>query len=554
MTRAANGHQETAENSALLLASPNTTIDNYRSIANVERHDSVISNLKLFPADLESDVLPETSALGRTLSWRSAYLLTISKVLGSGIFASPGVILASVGSPGLSLTLWVVGALSAYFGVMVAIEFGSMLPRSGGDKVYLEFVYRRPRYLMSILVATQAIVLGFTAGNCIVFARYILFALGVEAEEFTRKSTAVGLLTGVTIIHACFRKMGIRIQNALGLIKIGMVVFMVFSGLFVILLRQNSEDIDLKVPTTTELDWSWTGLWAGSIWSWGAIATSILKVFFSFAGLNNVNNVLNEVKDPVRTLKSVTLTALATACAMFLLINIAYFSVVPLDEIKTSGEMVAALFFERVFGQNVGRRFLPLMVALGCAGNVMVVTFALSRLNQEIARTGLIPFSRLLSSNAPFQSPLGGLILHYIPSVLVLTIPSGDVYSFILEVESYPVEIFAVAISIGLIYLRIKRPELERPYKAWIPGVLVRIFISCALIAAPFFPSEAQRAKGVLGAAAYALVGLAVIAFGVVYWLVFAKILPKWRGYRLEDQLEVLDDGTTITKVAHVPI
>lgn len=62
---------------------------------------------------------------------------------------------------------------------------------------------------------------------------------------------------------------------------------------------------------------------------------------------------------------------------LYVLVNVAYFLVVPLDEIKESGEMIAALFFERVFGQAVGRTILPLAVAVSAAGNVMVVTFAL---------------------------------------------------------------------------------------------------------------------------------------------------------------------------------
>lgn len=60
-----------------------------------------------------------------------------------------------------------------------------------------------------------------------------------------------------------------------------------------------------------------------------------------------------------------------------MLINIAYFIVIPLDEVKESKELIAALFFERCFGPTVGKVFLPLAVALSGAGNVMVVTFAL---------------------------------------------------------------------------------------------------------------------------------------------------------------------------------
>ncbi|KAF2216953.1 hypothetical protein CERZMDRAFT_108834 [Cercospora zeae-maydis SCOH1-5] len=543
--------------SPLLSSSSGTATKSYASIGDVEDYDPSSCEPKPAPSNLEVDVLPETSALGRNLTWSSAYILTISRVLGSGIFATPGVIFASVGSTGLSLTLWIVGAILAYFGLAVSLEYGCMLPRSGGEKVYLEFTYRKPKYLVSVLIATQAILLGFTASNCIVFAQYTLFAFGVEGTDFVKKLLAVGLLTCITGVHAVFMKAGIRIQNFLGWIKIGLIAFMILSGLFVVLFRrqeQRSGNVSATLANTQDFDWTWTGLWHGSIWSWGAIATSILKVFYSFAGLNNVNNVLNEVKDPVRTLKSVAFTALATACGMYLLVNVAYFLVVPLDEVRGSGELIAAIFFEKVFGVAVGRRILPLMVALSAVGNVMVVAFAHSRLNQEIARTGLIPMSRMLSSNAPFGSPLGGLLLNYLPSMLVLTIPTGDVYTFILEVEGYPGQIIAFATAFGLLWLRIRRPDVHRPYKAWVPGVLIRMAIALALLAAPFFPSEKQREKGVIGSAAYALVGIIILAFGVLYWYIFATVLPRWRGYKFEDKTDSLDDGTTITTIAHVPI
>jgi amino acid permease len=234
---------------------------------------------------IEDDVLPETSTLGRTISWSSAYILVISRVIGSGIFATPGVIVKDVGSVGLSLTLWVVGAIIAACGLAVGLEYGCMLPRSGGEKVYLEFVYRRPRFLASTLVATQAVLLGFTASNCIVFAQYTLYAFDVEATDFRRKSLAVGLLTAITIIHSCFMKTGIRIQNFLGWIKIGLVVFMIFAGLFVVAFQgRGGHGKKSQFPAGPEF-------WQGSDWSWGIISTSLFKVFYSFAGLTNVNNV-----------------------------------------------------------------------------------------------------------------------------------------------------------------------------------------------------------------------------------------------------------------------
>jgi amino acid transporter len=297
--------------------------------------------------------------------------MVISRVIGSGIFATPGAIVKSVGSVGLSLTLWIVGAIIAACGLAVTLEYGCMLPRSGGEKVYLEFTYRRPRFLASTLVAVQAVLLGFTASNCIVFAQYTLFAFDIEGTDFLRKGLAVGLLTAITVVHGCFLKTGIWIQNLLGWVKIGLVIFMVFAGLSVILFQKHSfGESQSHFPSGADI-------WKGSDWSWGVISTSLFKVFYSYAGLSNINNVLNEVKNPVRTLKSVSITALITACILYTLVNVAYFIVVPLDEIKSSGELIAALFFERCFGPGLGKKILPLAVALSGAGNVMVVTFAL---------------------------------------------------------------------------------------------------------------------------------------------------------------------------------
>ncbi|KAI2634786.1 amino acid transporter [Hypomontagnella submonticulosa] len=542
-----------SEDSPLLGADPNTVEDN-ASVRSSSIHkpptedDDGPSSPPEF-GNLEDDVLPEESVLGRNIDWKSAYILAISRVIGSGIFAVPGVILTSVGSVGLSLLLWVVGAIVVACGLAVSLEYGMMLPRSGGDKVYLEFTYPWPRFFASTMVAVQAVLLGFTASNCIIFSQYVHYVFDLEAEDFSKKSLAVLLITVITIIHGVWYKAGIRIQNFLGWIKVGLVVFMVFAALYVVIFRPEQEDAENK---RLKLN-SWEGLWEGSDWSFGTLATSLFKVFYSYAGLSNLNNVMNEVKDPVRTLRSVSLTALVTACFLYLLANLAYFAVVPIDDIKQSGQLVAALFFERTFGQNVGKRFLPLAVALSAAGNVMVVTFALARLNQEIARAGFLPFSRYLSSSKPFNAPLGGLIVHYIPSVLVIVLPpSNEVYSFILEVEGYPGQIFALATSIGLIWLRYKRPDLKRPFKAWIPAVIFRILLCFTLLAAPFFPPSHPKPGG-LFYATYAIVGVGILIFGVLYWLVWTIVLPRLGRYRLEEKQEVLDDGTAITVLTPVP-
>jgi amino acid permease len=85
---------------------------------------------------VEDDVIPETSVLGRHLGWGSAFIIIISRVIGSGIFATPGLVVKAVGSVGLALTLWVVGAVIAWLAMAIFLEYGCMLPRSGGKAFY----------------------------------------------------------------------------------------------------------------------------------------------------------------------------------------------------------------------------------------------------------------------------------------------------------------------------------------------------------------------------------------------------------------------------------
>ena len=349
------------ETSSTTSDEPNRSINNLQ-----DGHDSSTTNDR----SIELDTIPETATFGRNLTWTSAYMLTVSRIIGSGIFATPGNIYKSVGSVGLALTVWVVGATIAACGLAASMELGCMLPRSGGTKVYLEFMYRRPRFLASTMVAIQAVVLGFTASNCIVFGEYLLVAMDKEVTPFAQRTLAVGLLTAITIVHGCFLKTGIWIQNALAWVKIGLMAFMAILGVVALFLPQTSFRTNAQTLSSA-------GLFEGSNWDLVALSTAIFKVSYSFAGYDNVNNVLNEVKDPVRTLTTMAPAALLTVAIFYLMINIAYFIVVPLEEIHNGGELIAALFFEKIFGASVGTKLLSILVAVSAAGNVMVVTFTL---------------------------------------------------------------------------------------------------------------------------------------------------------------------------------
>lgn len=93
--------------------------------------------------------------------------------------------------------------------------------------------------------------------------------------------------------------------------------------------------------------------------------------------------------------------------------------------------------------------------------------------------------------------------MHYLPSFAVIALPpSEEVYSFILSVEGYPGQFVSLAIGAGLLWLRLRRPDLSRPFKAWIPAVVLVLCLNVSLIASPFF------APG--GFPTYAMVGISM--------------------------------------------
>ena len=89
-------------------------------------------------------------------------MLVVGRVIGTGIFSTPAAITKGVGSVGAALALWTLGLLVSFAGLMVWIELGCMIPRSGGEKVYLEAAYQRPKLFATTVFAFQAILLGFS--------------------------------------------------------------------------------------------------------------------------------------------------------------------------------------------------------------------------------------------------------------------------------------------------------------------------------------------------------------------------------------------------------
>ncbi|KAJ7022767.1 amino acid transporter [Mycena alexandri] len=479
--------------------------------------------------------------MGRHLGVFSCTMLIVGRIIGTGIFSTPSSILGSVGSVGASLMLWVLGFVISFCGLFVWLELGTMIPRSGGEKVYLEAIYRKPKYLATMVFTMNAILLGFTSAGCIVFAQSVLIAAEQPDSRWAVRGIAVGVIVFVTLLHGLTPKLGIWVMNALSLFKIVILVVVVIAGWVVLSGKTHVQDPHVNFRNA----------FTGSSHSGNDYATATFKVLFAYSGWSNINYVMNDVKDPIRTLKIAGPLGLGICAALYLLANIAYFAAASKADIIQSNSTVASLFFGTVFGLKA-EKALSVLIALSALGTTLTVTFAASKVNQELAKEGIpLPFgNRFWASNWPTgKSPFPGLIIHLIPSVIVIIAPPPAVaYPFILDVEVYPQQIINFFVVIGLFWLRYKKPNAHRPFKVWLPFAVFFLASVLFLIIAPFL----QPANGVgdtppLPYYLYCLVGIAIMFFGIIYWATWRVILPRVFNYQLVPRKEQLSDGTFVT-------
>ncbi|KAF1997698.1 amino acid transporter [Amniculicola lignicola CBS 123094] len=461
----------------------------------------------------------------RQIGITSAAFLVFNRMIGTGIFATPSAIFMLSGSVGLSLFIWFAGMLIAAAGMAVYLEFGTAIPRNGGEKNYLEFVYRKPKYLATGMYTGYVVLLGWAGSNSVVFGEYILHAANVEVNRWNQRGVGLACITTAFLIHGTMLKWGLRLQNLLGVIKLLIILLIVVSGWAAL-------GGALKVEKPPNFDNAFEGT-TGSAYG---VVTALYNVIWSYIGYSNANYALSETKDPVRTLKRAAPLALGLVAVLYMFVNIAYFAAVSKEEIIASERLVAASFFRNVFGGSA-ERALSVFVALSAFGNVLSVIFSQGRIVQELGREGILPFSRLWASNRPFNAPLAGLFEHWLVSVIImLAPPPGDAYNFILNVISYPLAIVNTFVAGALVHLYLHRREWNwnPPFRATLPVVIFFLLSNIYLVVAPFVPpSDGQSVYKNLPYWLHCVVGFGIIAAGGVYWLIWAIVLPKVGKYTL---------------------
>lgn len=284
--------------------------------------------------------------------------------------------------------------------------------------------------------------LGFSSGNSFAFGKYLWYAISGEQvgdDDWNSKLIGVLCITFCIWLHIKYPNQGTSLFNFLGVFKIVILFLIVAIGCLVALNV-------IEIPPSPEVP----TILATEPNSYYSISVALLEIVYSFKGWENANYVLLEISDPYHVLTIAAPLAVLLVTLLYFLVVVSYLVVIPKQELLSSGVLVAGIFFNKVFGESITSRVLPVLIAFLTLGNVMVVSFAHSHVNQELARNNYLPFSKY------FENLNHSLLLHWFITVLILVgPPSSEIYEFVVNLYIYPGTWINLVITAGLAYLKL---------------------------------------------------------------------------------------------------
>lgn len=410
------------------------------------------------------------TSLVRGLSLTAATMLVAGSMIGSGIFRKPATMAGQLHSPELLILVWVVAGLITFIGALVNAEIAGMIDATGGQFMYFKEMYgdfTAYLYGWSILAVIQT---GSQAAIAYVFAEYLgyffkfpdaskylqdfsLFMPFVGPihpfADFGTKAVAILcilFLTGVNYVGVVF---GGLVQTIITFIKIASIILLAF----VLLAFGNGSAsnfyYNFHLPTETS---------ANLI---AMIGLALSGAFWAYDGWNNVTFVAGEIKEPQRNVSKALLYGTLIVMAVYVLINIAYLYVLPIEEMKNY-PLVASAAAEKIFG-GMGASIIAAAVVVSTFGALNGSILSTARVQFAMARTKLF-FTSLGKIHPKFATPHVSLVVQGLWSAVLVLSGSFDTIS---DYVIFAAWLFYMLGAFGVFVLRKKMPDAKRPYKVW---------------------------------------------------------------------------------------
>ena len=420
-----------------------------------------------------------------SLSAFDATMIVAGSMIGSGIFIVSADITRNVGSAGWLVAVWL---LTGFMTLTAALSYGelsAMFPKAGGQYVYLKESYNPLLGFLYGWSFFSVIQTGTIAAVGVAFSKFagyffpslemtdanILFQL-----EFLKIYPAQVLSIVTIILLTYINTKGVQsgkiIQSTFTITKLASLFGLIGFGF---LLASKASIWDANWANAWEMktiasDNSTTPIFGVAIL--GAIAASMVGSIFSSDAWNNVTFIAGEIKNPKRNIGLSLFLGTLIVTVIYISANLMYLSVLPLNEIANApADRVAVAASNVIFG-NIGTYVIAVMIMISTFGCNNGLILAGARVYYTMAQDGLFfKKAATLNKNAVPAWALWAQCI--VAGLLCLSGRYGD----LLDMVSFIVVIFYILTIIGIFILRKKRPELDRPYKAFGYPVLPAIYI-----------------------------------------------------------------------------
>ena len=420
-----------------------------------------------------------------SLSAFDATMIVAGSMIGSGIFIVSADITRNVGSAGWLVAVWL---LTGFMTLTAALSYGelsAMFPKAGGQYVYLKESYNPLLgflYGWSFFAVIQT---GTIAAVGVAFSKFagylfpslemtdanILLQLGF-LKIYPAQVLSIVTIILLTYINTKGVQGGKMIQSTFTITKLASLFGLIGFGF---LLASKASIWDANWANAWEMktiasDNSTTPIFGVAIL--GAIAASMVGSIFSSDAWNNVTFIAGEIKNPQRNIGLSLFLGTLIVTVIYISANLMYLSVLPLNEIANApADRVAVAASNVIFG-NIGTYVIAVMIMISTFGCNNGLILAGARVYYTMAKDGLF-FKKAgtLNKNAVPAWALWAQCI--VAGLLCLSGRYGD----LLDMVSFIVVIFYILTIIGIFILRKKRPELDRPYKAFGYPVLPAIYI-----------------------------------------------------------------------------
>jgi len=468
--------------------------------------------------------MSEQTSFKQSLGLVDATMIVAGSMIGSGIFIVSADITQRVGSAGWLIAVWVI---TGFMTITAAVSYGElsgMYPKAGGQYVYLKEAYNPLMgflYGWSFFAVIQTATIAAVGVAFSRFTAYLIPSVGesnILLSPFGVKISAAQILAIVLIFFLTYTntrgiKEGKIIQTTFTTVKLLSLFGLIILGF---LLVKNSfwhENWQtgfnaMKQVSTTDAAGASSSSWEsiGGAVLIGAVAASMVGSIFSSDAWNNVTFIAGEIKNPKRNIGLSLFFGTLIVTIIYISANLMYLNVLPLKGIANpEGGRVAVAAADSIF-PSIGSKIIAVMIMISTFGCNNGLILAGARVYYTMANDGLF-FRKAGTLNKQAVPEWALWAQAVVASLLCL---SGS-YNDLLTMISFVVVIFYALTIVGIFILRKKRPDLERPYKAFGFPVLPILYIILGLTFCVFLAIFEPR---------YTLWGLAIVLAGIPLYFI----------------------------------